>query len=270
MSTESTTSTDRIEKQVLLRAPRSRVWQALTDSQAFGEWFGVKLTDTFTPGARVRGAITHPSWEHVPFEITIERMEPERLFSWRWHPHTIEPETDYAAEPTTLVVFELAWKPTGATRRAGSGRCSRSRSMSAGPPEPWEGGARLADVAPVFAALGDEMRLRLVARLCADGPQSIAHLTAGTSVTRQAVTKHLRVLAEAGLARSSRLGRESIWELEPQKLEEVRRCLDHISAQWDEALGRLKAFVEDPREAGHCSGSSSRGPETFCRDGLPR
>jgi DNA-binding transcriptional ArsR family regulator len=116
--------------------------------------------------------------------------------------------------------------------------------MSAAAPEPREGGERFAGAAPVFAALGDEMRLRLVARLCTGGPQSIARLTAGTRVTRQAVTKHLQVLAEAGLAHSSRLGRESIWELAPEKLDEARRCLDRISAQWDEALGRLKAFVE--------------------------
>ena len=103
---------------------------------------------------------------------------------------------------------------------------------------------RFEGIAPVFAALGDETRLRLVARLCAGGPQSISRLTAGAKVTRQAVTKHLQVLADAGLARSSRLGRESIWELEPEKLEEAQRCLDRISAQWDEALGRLKAFVE--------------------------
>lgn len=116
--------------------------------------------------------------------------------------------------------------------------------MSAGQPEPREGRDGFAGAAPVFAALGDEMRLQLVARLCAGGPQSIARLTAGTSVTRQAVTKHLQVLADAGLAHGARLGRESIWELEPRKLEEARQCLDRISAQWDEALGRLKAFVE--------------------------
>ena len=106
----STTSidTDRIEKQVLLRAPRSRVWQALADAQAFGEWFGVKLEGAFVPGARMRGKVTHPGYEHVPFEITIERMEPERLLAWRWHPHPIDPAADYSAEPTTLVVFELA------------------------------------------------------------------------------------------------------------------------------------------------------------------
>jgi DNA-binding transcriptional ArsR family regulator len=102
----------------------------------------------------------------------------------------------------------------------------------------------LAATAPIFAALGDETRLRLVARLCADGPLSISRLTAGTGVTRQAVTKHLQVLAEAGLARSAHQGRESIWELEPEKLEEARSWLDRISSQWDEALGRLKAFVE--------------------------
>ncbi|MDC0712199.1 metalloregulator ArsR/SmtB family transcription factor [Stigmatella sp. ncwal1] len=100
--------------------------------------------------------------------------------------------------------------------------------------------------APIFAALGDETRLRLVARLCADGPQSIARLTGGAGVTRQAITKHLHVLAEAGIVRSLRQGRESIWELEPRQLEEARRCLDQISQQWDDALGRLKLFVESP------------------------
>jgi uncharacterized protein YndB with AHSA1/START domain len=103
----SSSSTDRIERKILLRAPRSRVWRALSDSAEFGTWFGVKVEGTFAPGARVRGAITHPGYEHVAFDITIERMEPERLFSWRWHPHAVEPGVDYAAEPTTLVVFEL-------------------------------------------------------------------------------------------------------------------------------------------------------------------
>jgi DNA-binding transcriptional ArsR family regulator len=101
------------------------------------------------------------------------------------------------------------------------------------------------DVAPVFAALGVETRLRLVTRLSAEGPLSIARLTAGGAITRQAVTKHLRVLAEAGLARSSQLGRERIWELEPRPLLTARECLDQVSAQWDEALGRLRRLVED-------------------------
>jgi len=101
------------------------------------------------------------------------------------------------------------------------------------------------DVAPVFAALGDETRLRLVTRLSAEGPLSIARLTAGGAITRQGVTKHLRVLAEAGLARSSQLGRERIWELEPRPLLTARECLDQVSAQWDEALGRLRRLVED-------------------------
>jgi len=96
----------------------------------------------------------------------------------------------------------------------------------------------------IFAALGDETRLRLVARLSADVPMSIARLTRNAPVTRQAVTKHLQVLAEVGLACSSRLGRESVWELEPKPLDAARQCLDGISAQWDAALGRLKKFVE--------------------------
>ena len=96
---------------------------------------------------------------------------------------------------------------------------------------------------PVFAALGDEHRLRLLSRLAA-GPLSISGLTAGSGITRQGVTKHLRVLAGAGLVRSSRRGKESLWRLERQRLEEVRRSLEHISRQWDESLGKLKMFVE--------------------------
>jgi DNA-binding transcriptional ArsR family regulator len=105
--------------------------------------------------------------------------------------------------------------------------------------------AGVAQAAPVFAALGDETRLALVARLCEGGPWSIARLTAGSAVTRQAVTKHLHVLAGAGLVRGARRGRERIWELESDKLAEARRTLDEISKRWDEALDRLKKFVEE-------------------------
>jgi len=104
--------------------------------------------------------------------------------------------------------------------------------------------ANLADAAPVFAALGDETRLRIVAQLSANGPQSIVRLTETTDVSRQAITKHLYVLEEARLARSIRAGRESIWELQPARLEEVRRYLNDISSQWDSALERLREFVE--------------------------
>jgi uncharacterized protein YndB with AHSA1/START domain len=104
---------DRIEKQILLRAPRARVWQALADAEAFGQWFGVRLNGLFAPGARLRGQVTHKGYEHIAFEVTIERMEPERLLSWRGHPHPIDPKADYSAEPTTLVVFELEDAPDG-------------------------------------------------------------------------------------------------------------------------------------------------------------
>jgi DNA-binding transcriptional ArsR family regulator len=97
----------------------------------------------------------------------------------------------------------------------------------------------------IFAALGDETRLRLAERLCVAGPMSIARLTKGSSVTRQAVTKHLQVLASVGLASRSPSGREAVWEFEPEPLDAARRCLDGISAQWDAALGRLKKFVEE-------------------------
>jgi DNA-binding transcriptional ArsR family regulator len=99
--------------------------------------------------------------------------------------------------------------------------------------------------APVFAALGDETRLRLVARLCDDGPLSITSLTVGSDLTRQAITKHLRVMEQAGLAHSTRHGRESVWQLDQRRLEDARHYLDLISKQWDDALGRLRKFVED-------------------------
>lgn len=100
------------------------------------------------------------------------------------------------------------------------------------------------DSAHIFAALGDETRLRLVSRLCNDGPMSITRLTAGSNVTRQAITKHLRVMKEAGLVRNARHGRENVWQLEQRRLEDARRYLDLISKQWDDALGRLRKFVE--------------------------
>lgn len=103
---------------------------------------------------------------------------------------------------------------------------------------------RAPDLADVFFALGDATRLRLVAVMCAGGLFSITQLTASSDITRQAVTKHLRVLAHAGLVRDVRAGRERLWQLDPAPLDEARRSLEQIGQQWDQALGRLKAFVE--------------------------
>lgn len=100
------------------------------------------------------------------------------------------------------------------------------------------------EAAPLFAALGDETRLQLLARLCSGGPLSITGLSRTSAVSRQAITKHLDVLSGAGLVRSRRHGRERIWELEPARIDDAHQYLAGISRQWDEALGRLKAFVE--------------------------
>jgi DNA-binding transcriptional ArsR family regulator len=100
-------------------------------------------------------------------------------------------------------------------------------------------------LAHVFAALGDPTRLKLVAALCAGGAFSIAHLTATTEISRQAVTKHLQVLADAGLVHDLRSGRERLWKLAPERIDEARRSLEEIGRYWDDALGRLKAFAED-------------------------
>ena len=106
--------------------------------------------------------------------------------------------------------------------------------------------AGLAAIAPLFAALGDATRLELVDRLCTGGPMSIARLTEGAKVSRQAVTKHLEVLAGVGLARDTRVGRDRVWEIDSTRLDEARRWIDHIESQWDEALSRLKASLERP------------------------
>jgi len=110
---------------------------------------------------------------------------------------------------------------------------------------PRTGNAALHRAAPIFAALGDETRLHVVSRLSAGGPLSITELTKGSSVTRQSVTKHLTVLAAAGLVTDFRQGRERVWELRTRRLEEARRVLDEISREWDSALERLRAFVEE-------------------------
>jgi uncharacterized protein YndB with AHSA1/START domain len=109
----TTTSTDRIEKQVILDAPRSRVWRALTDVSQFNAWFGVSLTKPFEPGAKVSGKINIKNYDHVTMSIWIEKMDPERFFSFRWHPYAVEPGVDYVAEPTTLVSFTLEDAPGG-------------------------------------------------------------------------------------------------------------------------------------------------------------
>lgn len=99
--------TDRIEKQILLRAPQARVWRALTDAGEFGEWFRVKLDGPFVPGGRTTGHITYPGYEHLRMDVLVERMEAETLFAFRWHPAAVDPGVDYSREPSTLVEFHL-------------------------------------------------------------------------------------------------------------------------------------------------------------------
>lgn len=102
------TATDRIERKIFLKAPRARVWRALSDAAEFGSWFGVDFTGkTFAAGKPIQGKITYPGYEHLVMEVVIERIEPERSLSWRWHPAAVDSSIDYSQEPTTLVVFEL-------------------------------------------------------------------------------------------------------------------------------------------------------------------
>jgi len=101
------TDTDRIEKKVMLHAPRSRVWRAIANAEEFGAWFLVKLQGAFAEGVTIRGQITHPGYEHVTMEMEVARIEPESYFAYRWHPYAIDAAVDYSSEPMTLVEFRL-------------------------------------------------------------------------------------------------------------------------------------------------------------------
>jgi uncharacterized protein YndB with AHSA1/START domain len=108
-------TTNRIEKRIELRAPRSRVWRAISDAQEFGTWFRVNLEGAFAEGQTIRGNITHPGYEHVKMEMQVQRIDPERYFAYRWHPYAVDPAVDYSAEPTTLVEFTLDEAEGGTT-----------------------------------------------------------------------------------------------------------------------------------------------------------
>lgn len=145
---QTTSATDRIEKLVTFDAPRSRVWRALTDVKQFNTWFGAALTGTFTPGAEVSGKLTIARYQHLTLTIWIETMEPERVFSFRWHPYAVEEGIDYDSEPTTLVTFTLEDAGDGTTKlaivesgfdRIPEARRARAFSMNTGG---WDGQAR--------------------------------------------------------------------------------------------------------------------------------
>ena len=115
-TTTAAESGDRVEEQVLLQAPRARVWRALTNAEELGTWFGMDLKGrTIAPGAHVTGYFTSAANSHVQFDVIVEEMVPERRFSWRWHPSAMDPAVDYSGEPRTLVVFTLEDAPGGGT-----------------------------------------------------------------------------------------------------------------------------------------------------------
>jgi uncharacterized protein YndB with AHSA1/START domain len=104
---QDSTSTDRIEKRLVIRAPRARLWRAIASANEFGTWFRMNFDGPFAEGATLLGRVTHPGYEHVTVEMVVERIEPERYFSYRWHPNAIDSATDYSTEPKTLVEFIL-------------------------------------------------------------------------------------------------------------------------------------------------------------------
>lgn len=129
-------NTDSIEKQILFRAPLEKVWRALTDSRQFGTWFRCELEGPFEPGSWTYGRITHPEYMHLKMALLIEKLEPQRFFSYRWHPFAVDPNVDYSLEPTTLVEFRLEEHPEGTqlfTRESGFDQLPAARRAEAYP-----------------------------------------------------------------------------------------------------------------------------------------
>ena len=223
---------------------------------------GEKLSGPFAPGRVARGQITHPGYEHVVWQATIKQMEAPRYFAFTWHPYGIDPKVDYTKEAPTLVEFRLEATMGGtrltltesgfdsvpAHRRAEAFRMNdggwAQQMKNIKPMSRVRAHAGLPDPAPIFAALGDGTRLSLLAKLSDGQTESIAKLSSDTKLTRKAITKHLRVLENAGLVSSLRVGRESRFAFRPNPIVEAQSYLDLVSRQWDEALSRLKAFVE--------------------------
>jgi uncharacterized protein YndB with AHSA1/START domain len=116
MNMDTTMETDRIERSIVINAPRERVWRAISNAEEFGTWFHANLKgQRFVPGERTRGALTYPGWEHIDFDVVIDRIEPMELLSYRWHPYPIDQSVDYSKETPTLVTFTLKDAPNNGT-----------------------------------------------------------------------------------------------------------------------------------------------------------
>ena len=245
-----------IERSIHINGSRDRVWRALTSAEEFGAWFGADLSgQSFIAGQRARGPMTMPGCEGLYFDAVIERIEPKDLLSFHWHPYSGEPSADYSSEEPTLVIFTLKDVPGKGvllTVRAGISNCrtwhvmpaTKAKTLAKAGGSAVQIAALNETLAPTFAALGDPTRLKLLAVLCEGGAYSISQLTETTDISRQGVTKHLNVLAGAGVVSDLKAGRERLWQLEVEKIDEARLALEAIGRDWEQALGRLKRFVE--------------------------
>ena len=259
--------TDRIEKTIEIKAPVSRVWQALTDYREFGTWFRVRLERPVRAGQGC-GRADHLSRLRARADGGRgAEDEPERLFSFTWHPYAVDPEVDYSEETPTLVEFTLEPTAQGTLLRvveSGFDKIPAHRRDEAFRMN--EGGWEAADEehrapCPTSGLAGSPRSRRApscsppsatrrgsrsLAKLLSGEPQSISRLTEGTHLTRQAVSQNICASwKDAGVVRSARSGREALFELQPRPIEDARAYLDRIAQQWDDALNRLKLFVED-------------------------
>ena len=248
---------DSITRTVEIDAPVARVWRALTDHEEFGSWFRARLDAPFAVGETSRGQMTYPGWEHAAWEAKVVAIEPERRFAFllaayrgrrtlaarrSFHPRRIHPRADgarHAADGDRERLRGPAGSPAGQ-------RHPRQRRGLVDPDREYPRPCRRQPLraAAVFAALGDPTRLALVATLADGRARSLGELAGGAPISRQAVSKHLRVLADAGVVGSVRQGRETHFALAPERLAAARAYLDAVGGQWEAVLGRLKAHLE--------------------------
>jgi DNA-binding transcriptional ArsR family regulator len=238
---------NKIERSTLIHVPQSLVWSALTTSEGFSRWFSVEMEDSFAPGKRVDMVSTENSSKGQPFYVIVALApwigEPQRRRNHFGGIPTAGRATAHLSpsrKPALIESRSLAGQRLS-QKTSGGGTCSWSPLVSM-PDKRLSAGD--ANSAPVFAALGDETRLHLVARLGRDGPVSITNLASGSNISRQATSKHLNVLARAGLVRGLRQGRERLYQLDTEQIQRARQALNMIARQWDTSLKRPKCLVE--------------------------
>ena len=254
----------RIDRTIEVNAPPDRVWRALTTAEELSAWFQVRIEGDIVPDTEVWMTSVHPQHAGQRFRVLFREMTPPHRFVWEWHPGEVDPGVDYSREPRTTVTFTLEPSERGtklSVSETGFDAISLARRAQ-GLQGQQPGLGRSPGLAAEVCRSGALNRAWPAPRCCSRRsatrrgwrccsaclvvrPRSRCSPSDFGAMTRQGVTKHLHVLADAGIIDGHRQGREQVWTLNPARLAECRRCLELIARGWDDALARLKTHIED-------------------------